>query len=392
MPFGEKTDIDMVKKAAIPAGIPCAVIICAFLVIGCNRAPEVRRFNLWATADAHVNTDLKYGYESIAAAVRQSEFGGEAGGPPFEWDVMLHLGDLKGSRADGQGFPDDADGVEVVRQFLTMKKHRREQVYNLPGNHDASGPGEPTQWWFRKWVDPIGESVGYSRVHADRRPYPVSGTWERYYFRVGNILFLMLGDRNDGGPPAGRSENGRGYPAGAVTRETFDWWVDMVERNGDCIIVTCHHHMLRNTTVASGDWEGTEGMYHGALSDGDPKGASYLSFVGGEPGAGLFERYLAGHPGAIDLWLGGHTHTNPDDRYGGRSHIEGKWGATFVNVAALSRHHGWHHTVPMSRLLTFTPGSDSVRIRCYLHTSDYAAQGWYDRVEETVTVGKPFRW
>jgi len=65
---------------------------------------------------------------------------------------------------------------------------------------------------------------------------------------------------------------------------------------------------------------------------------------------------------------------------------------SFVNVAALSCRHGWHHTVPVSRLLTFTPGSDSVRIRCYLHTSDYAVQGWYDRVEKTVTVGKPFRW
>jgi hypothetical protein len=32
-----------------------------------------------------------------------------------------------------------------------------------------------------------------------------------------------------------------------------------------------------------------------------------------KPKAQAFESYLAAHPGAIDLWLGGHTHTHPDD-------------------------------------------------------------------------------
>ncbi len=363
-----------------------------FLILGCGKTVKEKPFRVWAASDSHIHTDLKYGYESIAAAIHQSEFGGEGGGPSFEWDIMLHLGDLKGSRKDGQGFPTDDDGVEVVRQFLTAKKHRREQMYNIPGNHDATAPGEPTQWWFRKWVDPTGENVGYSYVHKERRLYPVTGTWERYSFQVGNILFLMMGDRNDGGPPAGRSDNGRGYPAGKVTRETFEWWVDMVEQNQDNIIVTCHHHMLKNTTVASGDWEGVKGKYHGNIPDGVPIGASYLYFVGDEPDARVFEKYLEEHPNAIDLWLGGHTHTDPDDTYGGKSHIEEKWGVTFVNVAALSRHHAWYHTTPMSRHITFIPGSEKITIRCYLHTSDYASQGWYENAERVVKLRHPFRW
>ena len=53
-------------------------------------------------------------------------------------------------------------------------------------------------------MDPTGENSEYSGVHADRRPYPVEGTWERYSFEVGNILFLVMGDRNDGGPPGGK--------------------------------------------------------------------------------------------------------------------------------------------------------------------------------------------
>jgi hypothetical protein len=72
--------------------------------------------------------------------------------------------------------------------------------------------------------------------------------------------------------------------------------------------------MLRETTVGSGDYEGVSknadgtfrsGKYHGP--DGAPEGASYLYFLGDQPKAQAFESYLAAHPGAIDLWLGGHT-------------------------------------------------------------------------------------
>lgn len=66
----------------------------------------------------------------------------------------------------------------------------------------------------------------------------------------GNLLFLMMSDRNDGGTPIGRGRRG-GYPAGAVSMETFQWWKQMVEQNQGKIIVTCHHHVLKDTTVAS---------------------------------------------------------------------------------------------------------------------------------------------
>src|SRR2546423_652542 len=59
------------------------------------------------------------------------------------------------------------------------------------------------------------------------------------------------------------------------------------------------------------------GRYHGP--DGAPEGASYLYFLGDKPKAQAFEQYLAARRGAIDLWLGGHTHTHPDDVLHGRS-------------------------------------------------------------------------
>ena len=74
----------------------------------------------------------------------------------------------------------------------------------------------------------------------------------------------------------------------------------------------------------------------------------------------------------------------------GRSHVETRWGVHFVNVAALSRHHG-SRNVPMSRLLTFTDGSDKVRVQCYLHTSQHAPQGWYAKAERTLELTKPFQ-
>ena len=154
--------------------------------------------------------------------------------------------------------------------------------------------------------------------------------------------------------------------------------------------MTAHHHMLKNTTVASGPWEGVDGGYHGRFEDGAPIGASYLYFVGENTGCRVHSSpTLRAHPGAIDLWLGGHTHTNPDDTHGGRSHVERKWGVTFVNVAAISRYHG-KRNISMSRLLTFTEGTSEVNIRCYLHMSDYAAQGWYDSAERTAPLRKAF--
>lgn len=346
---------------------------------------EGKPFRLWGISDAHVGTDLSHGRRSLAESILHSEKGGDEGGPGFEWDIAVNLGDFSGSQTP----PVDEEGEELVRQYSIASKHRREHFYDLVGNHDASGVDEPTQWWFKKWVDPTGENTDFSQVHADRRPFKVHGTWERYRFEAGNLLFLMMGDRNDGGPPVGRGKRG-GYPAGAVTQETFEWWRSMVESHRDRIIVSCHHHMLKETTVASGPWEGVDGGYHGRFEDGAPLGASYLYFVGGVPDAGSFEKYLAEHPGAISMWLGAHTHTHPDDRHGGRSHIETKWGVNFVNVSALARFHA-RHTMPMSRLFTFVDGSDQVRVQCYLHTSQHAPQGWYAPADRVLELGRPFR-
>jgi hypothetical protein len=296
-----------------------------------------KTFRVWVFADAHVGTDKKQGRESLAGAIRQSE-----SAPGFDWDIALDLGDMSGE----QGTPKDPEGEEIVRQFGVLKRHRREDIYDLSGNHDRSGLDESQAWWWRKWVDPTGEHTKFSHVDATKRPFPIEGAWERYSFRVGNLLFLMMSDINEPTQRVGRGTLG-GNPGGVVSGETFRWWQRMVEENRSSIIISAHHYVLKDTTVASGEWEGMRrdengawrSWYHGYFPQGTPQGASFLYWVDSKPDSGAFENVLAAAPSRIDLWLGAHTHTNPDDTYGGKSHIERRWGTTFINVSGLTRYH-----------------------------------------------------
>lgn len=356
-----------------------------------REAKSLARFRVWVFSDAHVGRDKKYGpRDSLAEAISQSEspFG-------FDWDIALDLGDVSGE----VGVPRDPEGEEIVRQFAALRKHRREQIYNLSGNHDRSALDEPQAWWWRKWIDPTGEHTTFSHVDATKRPFPIDGTWERYSFRVGNVLFLMMSDINEPTQKLGRGTLG-GNPGGVVSGATFRWWKRMVEQNSSSIIISAHHYVLKNTTTASGEWEGMrrnekggwKDWYHGYYEGkGTPEGASYLYWVDNQRDSGAFEDFLKASPGPVDLWLGGHTHTAPDDTYGGRSHIEQRSGTTFINVAGLTKYMGApENCVPRSWLLTFTDGRDEVTAQCYLHTSDYAPQGWFSKFDRVVKLSKRF--
>ena len=345
--------------------------------------------NVWALGDAHVGTDKRHGIDSLEDALRDAESGA------FEWDVAINVGDMSG----GQRVPEDDEGEEVVRQFQVLRNHRRESIYSVCGNHDRSGPREPQNWWWRKWIDPTGEHTVHSGVHDERRPFPIEGTWERYSLRIGNLLFLMMSDINEPTQPLGRGDlEGKmgGNPGGVVSGETFRWWRRQVEANPEANIVSVHHYVLKDTTVASGPWEGMRkdadgnwrSGYHGYKPQGTPEGASYLYWVDSVPDAQAFERALEERPGSVALWLGGHTHAHPDATDGGKSHIETRWGTHFVNAGALTRHHV--RNAPKSRLLTFAEGSDEVRVRCYMHTDEFVPAGWYKPAERVLKLPRPF--
>ena len=48
-------------------------------------------------------------------------------------------------------------------------------------------------------------------------------------------------------------------------------------------------------------------------------------------------------------------------------------------------------TLPMSRLLSFTPQTRDLRVQCYLHTDQFAHAGFYAKAERQLTLSKPFQ-
>ncbi|MFT5468929.1 MAG: hypothetical protein ACI8UO_004042 [Verrucomicrobiales bacterium] len=378
--------------------LPLVLALGVLFLRAAEEKTTARTFSVWASSCSHVPADIRRGRESLAEAIRQSE--GENG---FDWDIMIDAGDLSANQTP----PGDADGQELQLQYRALTKHRREQVYGVQGNHDAPyfdhGPGS----WFRKWGDPLGEFTEFSGVDAARRPFPVEGNWERYSFEAGNLLFLMLADRNDAPTPVGRghsSEKNRGgYPPGAITRETFEWWKNQVLENQDKIILTMHHHALRDTTVASSNGEGNP-RYHG--SSGGAAGSSYLYFIIENddpddfqftPDAHVFEDFLADFHeengrGAIDFWVAGHTHVKgPDDDFGRKTITENHWGVNFLQVAALTRHHGGSH--PLSRLLTFTENENEAVVKTWLHDGSYQKHpiGFYEPATRKLSLRHRFQ-
>lgn len=359
-------------------------------------------FSVWATSCAHAPIDAQHGRESIVRSISQSE-GVSPDTVGFSWDIMIDAGDLSSSQFP----PTDQDGAIIVEQYSRLEKHHREQIYNVAGNHDASYFDEAPGGWFRKWVDPLGENTVYSGVDPSKRPYAVEGKWERYRFQAGNMLFLMLSDRNDMPLPIGRGHSRErlsgGYPPGAVTRETFKWWAQQVLENQDKIIVTMAHHMLRDTTTGSGRGEGSP-RYHGVSPE--PGGSSYLYYVieSAQPDrfsftadSHVFESFLEDFEsrhgyGAIDLWIGGHTHVkSPDDSWGGKSITETAWGVNFLQTGALTQYHG--NRYPMSRVIEFVAGSDRALARVFLHEAGYKGHpvGFYKPSKRTLKLRHPLR-
>ena len=142
------------------------VVVVFVLVRPHGQTPKT--FRVWAFADAHVDSDERGGRESLAEALRQSE---SASG--FDWDIALDLGEMSGA----QGTPKDSEGEEIVRQFGALKQHRREQVYDLSGNHDRSGLDEPQAWWWRKWLDPTNAHYsGAAHFPIGDDSYPDAGS------------------------------------------------------------------------------------------------------------------------------------------------------------------------------------------------------------------------
>ena len=249
----------------------------------------------------------------------------------------------------------------------------------------------------------MGENPATSGVARSRYPYPVHGTWDRYWFDVGNIRFLMMSDVNERSQAQGRGPLG-GNPGGVVTAETFDWWADMVERSrGERIVVTVHHYVLKETTVASGEWEGMkkgpDGAwqmdYHGYYPAGTPNGASYL----------LLGRRRGGFRAFRALSRGQSRRGRPVVRRP-HPHQPGRRARRQIPYRDALRRHDLRQRPRRSPAISSrtTPcrtaacspsrrAAARLRIRCYMHTSEHRPaglvrrQGTPDYAEQALYLG-----
>jgi len=352
-------------------------------------------FALWGITDIHVPTDLNNGYKSLQTALIQAQHAGSGNNKKINWDIAINAGDYA-----GESEPDDQDGQDILDQFRAAGVDQN-RVYGIPGNHDANLNDLS---WYEKWVDPRGENTEFSGISNSLRPYPVYGDEEYNYFEVGNILFLMLNDINYGGEPFGR-QAAHGYPGGRYTSKQYNWWVSMIEANPDKIIITYAHHGLYDTTIYTGFHEGTNESIHGNFNWFDDKYSSMVGAIDEQTIDGYdstntytgvippnFKTYLEANNGAIDFWLFGHSHRflYPGKSFNSRSDVETKHGVNFVNLGGLTKYHAGLDAV-FSRYFLFNNGSDQVKMKTYVHSTDWTEpEGFYDAVEQTFTVSQNF--
>lgn len=222
-------------------------------------------------------------------------------------------------------------------------------------------------------------NTAYSGVTNSLRPYAITGTADYYSITTGNIIWLFLDDINHGAGPCGRSNASGGFPSGSTSLAAYNWWVSMIESNPGKIIITCAHHLLKNTTIATGDNEGVNGGYHG--TSGQAIGSGRLHNVITDFNANTYEAdqtrfmdYLTAHPGACTMWFGSHSHYEVGETYAGRGYMTTVNGCNFINVGALTRYHVVKH--PQSKIINFKEGSNVCIMNNMLHDTSYAPIGY----------------
>jgi hypothetical protein len=397
------------------------------MVGSCLCSPDLyaqRKFNAWLSTCSHLVGPTGNG-KTLGLAVDQSR-GKYADAPAFDWDVLIDLGDWTAS----QGPPNEEEGLKLAELLEKSLGKDRGRFFSVSGNHD----GDPIGWepgaFTRKYVNPLWENehLQTARLKEGQTPnepdfrqlieYP--GTrWDRYLVRTGNVVWVMMGDRNEfdylalarkdltGAFQAGRgSAEGMprgGYPSGSVTLDTFEWWKKVVEDPAFAkdILITAHHHMPAFTTITTED--GEPGEYHGKSGSVGPNGETggqlYWIREYSQEGKEVnqyaqtrpFLNYLRDHPGAIAAWIGGHTHIHaPESEINGRGMHVRKYDVTFISVGALTDSHAGGLN-QMTRMLTFEEGSDQALLSVYVHRSRERRQkGWVADAARRVPLGREF--
>jgi hypothetical protein len=355
-------------------------------------------FKLWATSDAHVIREslgdssdpnaLKR--ESMRIAVEQAD-----SSKGFDYDIGLQLGDI---------LDYDYETIEGYRQYLGQLNYSskdRHYWYHVGGNNDENSvlndDVSMDNEYYRKYIDPTGEFTGISGVDNNKRPYPVNGTYERYYFDVGNMRFLFLSDRNDLPAPYGRGEGGF-YVDGAITLESYQWLVDQIIKNPDKIIAVCCHHPLKDTTIGSGideSWLGQFMCGYNPKFYNVPKNrlqpVLHQVYNVDKFDSPKFRSLLSQNPGSVNLWISGHIHHLVDETYNKKGKYAYAYGGHHFNVGTICRYRHHKNIISaQSTLFTFNADSAEFDSKVYVHDHPCIPQGFYEPEHRTLKLSGSF--
>jgi hypothetical protein len=312
----------------------------------------------------HELADYNNGRDSIAEGFKALSFNG------ILCNLAFMHGDYSSHQEPIETPTHDSDGTRVASKLNSLSINRH-NVYSVLGNHDW---GKLNCNWFRKWIDTFGENTASSGVNNSLRPYPIirNGTEvDHYAIIVRNNLFLMIGDYNGVDSPIGRNSlvDG-GYPSGAMSRKAWDFMKAQIALHPTKNVFVHAHHLLKDTTIATGDNEGFNGNFHGTsgkqISSGrlddiyDDSNQTSVS-------ADEIITWMDNNSGKIFMWCGSHSHVEINQTYAGRGQYISKHGTHFLNVGALSRYHAGRDS--LARIMLFQNGSTELNIFQYVSYS-----------------------
>lgn len=354
-------------------------------------------FRIWAWSCSHLNADLDAASENnIEIATTQLNSEG------LSFDFSFCAGDFD-SHQTPPDLTDITDGQAIVSalQSLSDIGLTPSGLYRIAGNHDA---GDGDMDWFLRYIDPIGENTAYSEVNSSSRPYPITlmeaGSWHSYYVSFGKNILICLSDRNDLPYPYGRAgsvETG-GHPSGAITQETWNWTKNLILNNKDKNIFIVTHQNPRNTTIGTGDGDGSIGIgtdehLHGESGIAAGSGSLYSIYdedlLTADSPTTAFLQFFEDNPDhTVVMWCAGHSHSYLDEVLNGRGERFDTKGVTFLNLQHLTRYHisgGRLPTHSMSKI--FEIDSKKVVVKHYNHqVIDANPVGFYAPLEHEINL------
>ncbi|QDT65902.1 metallophosphoesterase [Calycomorphotria hydatis] len=340
---------------------------------------------MWVSGDAHLQNSLDtIGYNSLAEPM--ADFDREG----IDYDLAINLGDFDSAQKPPTLEDNTREGEAVAEALNSSRRNPRSKTYCLNGNHDA---GDGQMDWFERWVDPLGQNTRESGNSERGRPYPVTyidrDQWHSYYIETPQATIFMLSDRNELKGPAGRGglvHGNGGYPSGAITLDTWEWFQAYVLANTQKPIIVCSHQGVRNTVIGTADNDGVDGGFHGR--SGYPKGSGSIYSLVDERkpsrslhGTDIIKDFFTRHPEhSVKLWLNGHTHVRVGETFRGRGEMYREAGVTYLNACSLTK--TWvnpSHGRVDSRSWLVDMYDESITANCYVHNPEHTSRKGFNR-------------